>query len=80
MGKIISWLKGSDRWRHLVGGTLIGLFALGDWCAAYAGVGVAASLELKDRLWGGRWDWADFALTVLGAAAGRLLCRLALGW
>jgi len=69
--KAIRWLKESNRWKHAVGGFLIGFFADSDYCAAYAGTGVAAALELKDRLWGGKWDWTDFALTVAGTAIGR---------
>lgn len=42
-------------------------------CAAYAGVGVAAALELKDELWGGKWDWIDFGCTVAGVVVGRLI-------
>jgi len=77
MKKIFSWLSQSNRWKHLVGGFLIGFGANGWYCAAYAGVGVAAALELKDRLWGGKWDWIDFALTVGGVSVGRLI-RIAL--
>jgi len=76
MNKILEWLKESNRWKHLVGGFLIGLFADSDYCAAYAGVGVAATLELKDKLWGGKWDWLDFSLTVGGVIVGRLIGRL----
>lgn len=43
------------------------------YCAAYAGVGVAAALELKDELWGGKWDWIDFGCTVAGVVVGRLI-------
>jgi len=73
MKKIFSWLSQSNRWEHLVGGFLIGFGANGWYCAAYAGVGVAAALELKDRLWGGKWDWIDFVLTVGGVSVGRLI-------
>lgn len=52
MKKILKWLKLSNRWKHLIGGVCIGLGADDDYCAAYAGLGVAASLELKDKLWG----------------------------
>lgn len=72
MGKILEWLKTSNRWKHLVGGFIIGLGANSAYCAAYAGIGVAATLELKDRLWGGKWDWIDFGLTVAGVLAGWL--------
>lgn len=73
MKKIIEWLKASNRWKHLLGGFLIGLGADGWYCAAYTGTGVAAALELKDRLWGGNWDWIDFALTVAGSGVGQLI-------
>lgn len=71
MNKVITWLKTSNRWKHLVGGILIGLGADSNYCAAYAGIGVAAALELKDKLWGGKWDWIDFGLTVGGVVVGR---------
>ena len=71
--KIKGWLFESNRWKHLVGGILIGAGANDWYCAAYAGVGVAAALELKDKLWGGKPDWIDFALTVAGVAIGYTL-------
>lgn len=58
MKKIIKWLGANST-----------------YCAAYAGVGVAAAaaLELKDELWGGKWDWIDFGCTVAGVVVGRLI-------
>lgn len=76
MRKILTWLKQSNRYKHLIGGLLIGAFADSDYCAAYAGVGVAASLELKDKLWGGKWDWIDLAITVLGVVISRLFITM----
>lgn len=73
MKKVIDWLKASNRWKHLVGGVLIGLCSDNWYCALYAGTGVAAALELKDRLWGGKWDWIDLSLTVIGAVVGHLI-------
>lgn len=73
MKRIIEWLSASNRWKHLVGGLLIGLGSDNWYCALYAGTGVAAALELKDRLWGGKWDWIDLSLTVAGAVVGRLI-------
>ena len=70
MKKILKWLRLSNRWKHIIGGAIIGLGADDDYCAAYAGVGIAASLELKDKLYGGSWDWIDFALTAGGAVVG----------
>ena len=34
---------------------------------------VDAALELKDELWGGKWDWIDFGCTVAGVVVGRLI-------
>lgn len=73
MNKVIAWIKASNRWKHLAGGFAIGVGA-GEWfCAMYAGVGVAAALELKDKQHGGAWDWVDFAVTVAGVIVGRLI-------
>ena len=73
MKKIKEWLKTSNRGKHLLGGVLIGLFANSVYCAAYAGIGVASALELKDKLWGGRPDIVDWSLTVAGVAIGYCL-------
>lgn len=73
MKKVIKWLKESKRLKHLIGGVAIGLGADGDYCAAYAGVGVASALELKDKLWGGQWDWIDWGLTVAGVLVGSVV-------
>lgn len=70
MEKLIKWLKESHRWLHLAGGALVGIFANDVYCAAYAGVGVAGATELKDKLYGNKFDWIDFGLTVLGTAIG----------
>ena len=70
MKKIINWIKESNRWKHLVGGVIVGAGANDWYCAAYAGVGVAGALELKDYLWGGRPDMIDFLLTVGGVGIG----------
>jgi hypothetical protein len=39
----------------------------------YAGVLTAGALEYKDKVYGGRWDWIDFGLTVAGAMIGQLI-------
>lgn len=70
MKKIINWLGLSNRWKHLLGGFIIGIGANGLYCAAYAGCGVAAAMELKDHLWGGKPDIADFLITIAGVAIG----------
>ena len=58
MKNIISWLKESHRLTHIGGGVVIG---------------VASSLELKDKLWGGKFDWVDWSLTLGGVIVGRLI-------
>ena len=70
MKKIFEWLNGSNRWKHLVGGLCIGLGAEDWYCAEYAGFGIAGSLEMKDKLWGGEPDWIDFLITVVGVNVG----------
>ena len=80
MKKIIDWLKDSHRWLHLLLGLLIGFGAMSVYCAAYAGIGVAVTSELKDKLWGGLWDWVDFILTIFGVAIGYAIHGLILGF
>lgn len=72
MKKIITWLKESHRLTHFGGGFLIGFLSDDNYCAALAGGGVAGALELKDKLWGGKFDWVDLGMTLAGTAAGRL--------
>lgn len=66
MCKLIDFLRESNRWKHLLGGFVLGLF-LTVLCA----LGCAGGMEFKDRQWGGRWDWVDFALTVAGGLIGQ---------
>lgn len=70
MKKVIKWLKESSRYKHLIGGVLIGAGANSLYCAAYAGIGVATALELKDRMWGGKADITDWSVTLAGVALG----------
>ena len=70
MRKLFTWLKESNRYKHMLGGIAIGAFANSLYCAAYAGIGVATALELKDKLWGGKFDFVDLSLTLAGVAIG----------
>lgn len=70
MKKVIKWIKESNRYKHLIGGVLIGAGANSLYCAAYAGISVATALEVKDRMWGGKADIIDWGLTVGGVAVG----------
>lgn len=67
MNKIISFLKKSNRYKHLVGGFIVGLCALSPWSAIYSAIIAASCLELKDKLHGCPWDWIDWACTVFGS-------------
>lgn len=73
MKKIISWIKESHRLAHIGGGVMIGFLSDDNYCAALAGGGTASALELKDKLWGGKWDWVDWSLTIGGVFVGRLI-------
>lgn len=76
MKKIVEWIKKSNRWKHLLGGFIIGIISDDAYCAALAGGGVASALEYKDRSWGGSWDWIDWGLTLAGVMVGFLAGRL----
>ena len=78
MKKIVDWFKESNRWKHLLGGILIGLGADDWYCAAYTGGGVGAAMEFKDRQWGGKWDWVDLVLTFVGSMIGHGIRQLIL--
>lgn len=65
-----NWFTESNRYKHFIGGAIIGLGADSIYCAGYAGIGVASALEFKDKSWGGTWDWLDWGCTVAGVALG----------
>lgn len=73
MNKIISFLKESDRYKHLVGGFIVGLLALTPWTAIYAAAVAASCLELKDKLKGCYWDWFDWLMTVVGGGIAAII-------
>ena len=66
----MEWIKKSNRWKHLVCGIILGAGANDIYCAAYTGISVASALELKDKLWGAKWDWIDWSLTLVGIVIG----------
>ena len=73
MNKIFSFLKKSNRYKHLVGGLLVGLCALSPWAAIYSAIIAASCLELKDRLYGNKFDLTDWLLTVAGGAIASII-------
>lgn len=70
MKKVITWLKESNRYKHISGGIAIGLVSDDWYCATLAGVGISSALEYKDKVYGCSWDWVDWSLTVGGVAVG----------
>lgn len=76
MNKIIAFLKESNRYKHLIGGMLVGLAALAPWAAVYSSVVAASCLELKDKLRGGYWDWVDWLMTVGGGCISAIIWLL----
>lgn len=70
---ILEWLKQSNRWKHLLGGFIIGIIPNGWFAGIYGGVLTASALEFKDKMKGGNWDWIDWMLTVGGAVAGCII-------
>lgn len=76
MNKIISFLKESNRWKHLVGGFLVGLCACSTFGAVYSAVVAASCLELKDKQHGSLWDWIDWLITLIGGIAAAFIWLL----
>lgn len=62
------WILDSNRPKHFIGGMVLAT-VLTFLCA----LGCAGGMEFKDRQWGGKWDWLDFAATCLGGMVGQAL-------
>lgn len=73
MKKVIAWLKESNRIKHLAGGAFIGLLANDYSHSLFGSVIAATCLEYKDRAYGGKWDWIDYVLTIVGAMIGQFI-------
>ena len=71
--KLKSFLMESNRYKHLIGGLLVGLCALSPWAAIYSAIIAASCLELKDRLYGNKFDLTDWLLTVAGGAIASII-------
>ena len=70
MRKLIDWLKESNRWKHFLGGFIIGLVCNSWYCAVLVGACTGSGMEFKDYQWGGEPDWKDFVLTFAGTLIG----------
>ena len=75
--KYLGWLKDSNRPKHMKCGTLVYTvmlllcFMLGISLVPSAVIAfvatciVAMSVDYKDKLWGGKFDWLDVVATIL---------------
>lgn len=70
---MFKWFIESNRWKHFVGGTVLG-FLFTFFCA----LGAAGGMEYKDYAWGGVYDWLDFIATCSGGVIGQVLQLLVL--
>ena len=69
----MNWFLQSNRWKHFLGGIIIGLFSQDWYCTIYSGLGIASALEFKDKQHGGKWDWIDWTITLIGDIIGYLI-------
>ena len=64
----MSWIKESNRQKHLLYAIPIGLVF-----TILAVLGCAFGMEFKDKEYGDKFDWLDIAATMIGGAIGQLL-------
>lgn len=72
MKKLIKWLSESNRWKHLVGGAALMLISPNLLSGSWGVLVGASALEFKDSQWGGKWDWIDWSMTLLGGLIGSI--------
>lgn len=61
----MSWIKESNRPKHLLYAIPIGLVF-----TILAVLGCAFGMEFKDKQYGGKFDWLDIAATMIGGLQG----------
>ena len=76
MNKIFSFFAASNRYKHFIGGFIVAALAGSLYAAIYAAAVAASCLELKDRLYGNLWDWADWLCTLLGCIVATIVLHL----
>ena len=64
----MSWIKESDRPKHLLYAIPIGLVF-----TILAVLGCAFGMEFKDKQYGNKFDWLDIAATMIGGLIGQIL-------
>ena len=78
MKKILNSFKESNRYKHPIGGIVIGICALSWYNAIYASAGVGLAMEYKDKAHGGDFDIVDAGLTFIGGIIGQSIFQLTL--
>ena len=64
----MSWLKESNRIKHLLYAIPIGFIL-----TILAVIGCAFGMEFKDKQYGGNFDWLDISATIIGGLIGQIL-------
>ncbi len=80
MKKVIDFLKESNRWKHLLGGFILGLLSSSLYCATLVGLSTGGALEFKDKEYGNTFDFIDVSCTLTGTLLGFLIRELFLKW
>lgn len=62
------WFKESNRDRHFLYAIPCGLIGTELFVA-----GIATGMEFKDKLYGNKWDWIDWLMTMAGGLIGQAI-------
>ena len=68
INKLLKWLKESNRAKHLLYAIPCGLI----FTLLFV-FGLANGMEFKDKMYGNKWDWIDWSLTMLGGLIGQVI-------
>lgn len=78
MNRIISFFKESNRWKHLLGGLFVGVMGFSVYGALFSSAVAATCLELKDRMYGNKFDITDWLCTFAGGVFAALFYQFVL--
>ena len=62
------WFKESNRNKHFLYAIPCGLIGTELFVA-----GLATGMEFKDKLYGNKWDWIDWLMTMVGGLIGQAI-------
>lgn len=62
------WFKESNRDKHFLYAIPCGLIGTELFVA-----GLATGMEFKDKLYGNKWDWIDWLMTITGGLIGQAI-------